>query len=318
MFIYVLRRLVVAVPTLFGVTVLIFVAMRVIPGDPIAMMGGQGQSTYVLTDEEQEAARASLGLDQPLHLQYLSWIGDIFRGDLGYSFWTDEPVREQIVRRAPISAEIGLLAVIISWVVGVPVGLLSAIRRNSWLDNVTRLAVTVFLALPSFWLGLVLVLLTVRLFYWRPPLVITQLWEQPLVNLQLVAGPAIAVGAGLAAVIARMTRSTALDVLNEDYVRTARAKGLGERGITYNHVFRNALLPVITTSSVAIGGLLGGTVATETAFGVPGLGKLLVEAINQRDWIVIQNLVFLYALVFVIVNLLTDISYAWIDPRIRY
>lgn len=318
MFRYILRRLIIAVPTLFGVTVLIFIAMRVIPGDPLAIMGGQGQSTHVLSEEEKAAARASLGLDKPLHLQYLSWIGDIFRGDLGYSFWTKEPVREQIFRRGPISAEIGLLAVIISWVVGVPVGLLSAIRRNSWLDNVSRLVVTLFMALPSFWLGLVMVLLTVRLFYWRPPLVLTQLWEQPFVNLQLVAGPAIAVGVGLAAVIARMTRSTALDVLNEDYVRTARAKGLGERGVTYHHVFRNALLPVITTSGVAIGGLLGGTVATETAFGVPGLGKLLVEAINQRDWIVIQNLVFLYALVFVVVNLLTDISYAWIDPRIRY
>ena len=315
---YVLRRLAIAVPTIFGITVLIFIAMRVLPGDPLAMIGSQGQSIRVLTEEELASARASLGLDQPLHIQYLRWLGDIARGDLGYSFWTSEPLIDQVLRRGPISAEIAILAVIISWVAGVPVGLLSAMRRNSWLDNLTRVGVTMSMAIPSFWIGLIMVLLSVRLFYWRPPLTITQLWEEPLVNLQIVAGPAIALGIGLAAVVMRMTRSTALEVLGEDYVRTARAKGLGTRALVTNHVFRNSLLPVITTSGVAIGGLLGGTVATETAFGVPGLGTLLVEAMNTRDWMMIQNLVFLYALIFVVVNLLIDLSYAWIDPRIRF
>ncbi|MGH2560289.1 MAG: ABC transporter permease, partial [Thermomicrobiales bacterium] len=271
---YVLRRFLIAMPTMFGVTVLIFIAMRVIPGDPLAMIGAEGQATHVLTDEEQEAARASLGLDRPLYVQYFSWLADVAQGNLGYSFWTEEPIREQVLRRGPISAEIALLAVLLSWVIGVPIGLLSAIRRNSWLDNLSRLAVTAFMAIPSFWMGLVIVLLTVRIFYWRPPLVITQLWEEPLVNLQMVIGPGIALGLGLAAVIVRMTRSTALEVLGEDYVRTARAKGLGARTLALTHVFRNALLPVITTSGVAIGGLLGGTVATETAFGVPGLGNM--------------------------------------------
>jgi peptide/nickel transport system permease protein len=315
---YVLRRLAIAVPTIFGITVLIFIAMRVLPGDPLAMIGSQGQSIRVLTEEELASARASLGLDQPLHIQYLRWLGDIARGDLGYSFWTSEPLIDQVLRRGPISAEIAILAVIISWVAGVPVGLLSAMRRNSWLDNLTRVGVTMSMAIPSFWIGLIMVLLSVRLFYWRPPLTITQLWEEPLVNLQIVAGPAIALGIGLAAVVMRMTRSTALEVLGEDYVRTARAKGLGTRALVTRHVFRNSLLPVITTSGVAIGGLLGGTVATETAFGVPGLGTLLVEAMNTRDWMMIQNLVFLYALIFVVVNLLIDLSYAWIDPRIRF
>lgn len=315
---YVLRRLAIAVPTIFGITVLIFIAMRVLPGDPLAMIGSQGQSIRVLTDEELASARASLGLDQPLHIQYLRWLGDIARGDLGYSFWSSEPLVDQVLRRGPISAEIAILAVIISWVAGVPVGLLSAMRRNSWLDNLTRVGVTMSMAIPSFWIGLIMVLLSVRLFYWRPPLTITQLWEDPLVNLQIVAGPAIALGIGLAAVVMRMTRSTALEVLGEDYVRTARAKGLGTRALVTSHVFRNSLLPVITTSGVAIGGLLGGTVATETAFGVPGLGTLLVEAMNTRDWMMIQNLVFLYALIFVVVNLLIDLSYAWIDPRIRF
>jgi peptide/nickel transport system permease protein len=315
---YVMRRLAIAVPTIFGITVLIFITMRVLPGDPLAMMGSQGQSTRVLTEEELASARASLGLDQPLHIQYLRWLGDIARGDLGYSFWSSEPLIDQVLRRGPISAEIAILAIIISWVAGVPVGLLSAMRRNSWLDNLARVGVTMSMAIPSFWIGLIMVLLSVRLFYWRPPLTITQLWEEPLVNLQIVAGPAIALGIGLAAVVMRMTRSTALEVLGEDYVRTARAKGLGTRALVTRHVFRNSLLPVITTSGVAIGGLLGGTVATETAFGVPGLGTLLVEAMNTRDWMMIQNLVFLYALIFVVVNLLIDLSYAWIDPRIRF
>jgi peptide/nickel transport system permease protein len=315
---YLLRRLLIAIPTVIGVSIVIFIAMRVIPGDPLAMAGSQGQSTYVLTDEEKAAARASLGLDKPLYVQYLRWMGDVARGDMGYSFWTKEPIRKQVLRRGPISAEIAILAVLFSWVVGVPVGLLSASRRNSWLDNVSRLLVTLFMAVPSFWMGLVMVLLAVHLFVWRPPLVITQLWEKPLVNAQIVIGPALALGLGLAAVIVRMTRSTALEVLNEDYVRTARAKGLAESSLTRTHVFRNALLPVITTSGVAIGGLLGGTVATETAFGVPGLGTLLVQSLTQRDWMMIQNLVLIYAVIFIVVNLLVDLSYGWIDPRIRY
>lgn len=315
---YLTRRLLIAVPTIFGITVLIFIAMRVIPGDPLAVIAAEGQATRVLSEEEHAAAEKSLGLDQPLPVQYGQWMADVARGDLGYSFWTKEPIREQILRRGPISAEIALLAILFSWLIGMPAGLLSAVRRDSWLDNVSRFTVTLFLAIPSFWIGLVIVLISVRLFVWRPPLVITQLWEQPWTNVQMVAGPAIALGLGLGAVLARMTRSAALEVLNQDYVRTARAKGIDERILTVRHVFRNALLPVVTTSGVAMGGLLGGTVATETAFGVPGLGNLLVQALNKRDWMMIQNLVLIYAVIFVVVNLVIDLSYAWIDPRIHF
>lgn len=315
---YVLRQMLIAIPTLIGVSILIFIAMRVIPGDPLAMISAQGQTAYVLSAEEKAAARQSLGLDKPYHQQYLSWMGDVARGDLGYSFWTKEPIRKQILRRAPITAEIAFLAIALSWVVGVPIGLFSALRRNTASDHLARLGITIFMAVPSFWLGLIIVLVSVRAFVWRPPLSITQLWENPSTNLQIVVGPAIALGLGMAAIIARMTRSTALDVLGEDYIRTARAKGLNGRDFILPHVFRNALLPVITTSGVAIGGLLGGTVATETAFGVPGLGSLLVQALNQRDWMMIQNLVLLYAVIFVGINLLVDLSYALIDPRIRF
>ena len=315
---YIMRRVLVAIPTLIGVSILIFIAMRVIPGDPLAMIGAQGQTTLVLSEEERAEARASLGLDKPLYHQYLIWMGDVLRGDLGHSFWSQEPIRNQILRRGPITAEIAILAVIVSWILGIPFGLLSALRRNTGFDHVARVGITLFMAIPSFWLGMVIMLVSVRAFVRRPPLSITQFWEHPGVNAQIVLGPAIVLGLGLAAVIARMTRSTALDVLGEDYVRTARAKGLGGQGLVVPHVFRNALLPVITTSGVAVGGLLGGTVATETAFGVPGLGSLLVQSINQRDWVMIQNLVLIYAAIFIVVNLLVDISYGLIDPRIRF
>jgi len=181
-----------------------------------------------------------------------------------------------------------------------------------------RLFMTMFLAIPSFWIGLSFVLFLVLVFTWRPPLTIVQLWQDPVKNLEMVIGPAIALGVGLAATLARMTRSSVLESLGEDYVRTARAKGVGETMVIARHVFRNALLPVITTSGAAMGALLGGAVATETAFGVPGLGNLLVQALNKRDWMVIQNLVLLYAVIFTLINLIVDLSYGWIDPRIRY
>ncbi len=316
---YLLRRLLTAIPTVFGITVLIFVAMRILPGDPIAVIaneGGGGQ--YVLSPEDLASARASLGLDKPLPQQYVSWIADVARGDLGHSFWNKEPIRDVIIRRGAITLEYALLAIIFSWLVGVPVGILSATRRNSWLDNVVRLFMTMFLAIPSFWIGLMFVLFTVIVFTWRPPLTIVQLWQDPAKNLQMVIGPALALGVGLAAALARMTRSAVLESLGEDYVRTARAKGVRETLVISRHVFRNALLPVITTSGAAMGALLGGAVATETAFGVPGLGNYLVQALAKRDWMVIQNLVLLYAIIFTVINLLVDLSYGWIDPRIRY
>ncbi len=315
---YLVRRTLTAVPTIFGITVLIFIAMRVLPGDPIAQIASEGQGQYTLSEADLQAARASLGLDKPLPQQYVSWLGDVSRGDLGHSFWNKDPIRDTIIRRGLISLEIAILAMGMSWLLGVPVGILSATRRNSVADTLTRVFMTLFLAVPSFWIGLSLVLFLVLTFTWRPPLTIVQLWQDPVGNLEMVVGPAIALGVGLAAGLARMTRSSVLEALHDDYVRTARAKGLTERFVLSRHVFRNALLPVVTTSGAAMVALLGGAVATETAFGVPGLGSYLVQALNSRDWIVIQNLVLIYGLVTVVVNLAVDLSYAWIDPRIRY
>lgn len=315
---YILRRLLIAVPTLIGITILIFLAMRVLPGDPLATIMSESTGNFVLTEEELAAARASLGLDKPLYLQYLDWMGEVITGDLGSSFWTNEPISALIFRRGPITAQIALMAVLFSWLVGVPIGLLSALWRNSALDYFSRVASTVFIAVPSFWIGLLIVLFTVLVFTWRPPLAIIQFWEDPIANLSMTALPALALGLGLAASQARFARSAALEVLYEDYIRTARAKGLSEKLLMWRHVLKNALLPVVTTSGLALGGLLGGAVSVERAFGVPGLGTLLVQALSDRDWMMIQNLVLIYGLIFAIINLLVDLSYAWIDPRIRY
>jgi len=315
---YVLRRVLLAIPTVFGITVLIFLAMRVLPGDPIAVISSESSGNFVMTPDQLEAARHSLGLDKPLYVQYLSWMGDVARGNLGSSFWTQEHIADMILRRGPITAEIAVIALVFSWIVGLPLGIVSATHRNSWLDFFTRGTVTVFLAIPSFWIGLVVVLIGILLFTWRPPLTISYLWTDPVNNLEMVVGPGLALGLGLAASTARLTRSTFLETMNEDYVRTARAKGVRERVVLWHHVLRNAILPVVTASGLAFSGLLGGAVATETAFGVPGLGSLLVQGLNSRDWMLVQNLVLLYGLIVVAINLFVDLSYGWIDPRIRF
>jgi peptide/nickel transport system permease protein len=315
---YLTRRLLAAGPTVVGITVLIFLAMRVLPGDPIALIQSESAGNYVLDKDQLAAARHSLGLDQPYYLQYLTWVGNAIRGNFGTSFWTNDPINQIIFRRAPISAEIAFLAFLISLALGVPVGLLSAVKRNSWLDNLARVLATIFMAIPSFWIGLVIVLLGIVLFTWRPSLTIIYFWNDPLHNAQMVIGPAVALGLGLGAVTIRLTRAATLEVLGEDYVRTARAKGLMSRVVVFRHVFKNAMLPVVTASGLALGGLLGGSVSVETAFGVPGLGTLLVQALNARDWNMIQALVLLYGIVFTLINLTIDLLYAVIDPRIRY
>jgi peptide/nickel transport system permease protein len=316
---YLLSRLAAAVPTIIGITILIFIAMRVIPGDPLATIGGEGGAgTQRLTEEQLQAARESLGLNRPYYQQYLAWMGDVLRGNMGTSFWRGDPIIETILRRGPITAQIAIMAIVLSWLIGIPVGLFSAIKRNTGADYAIRGIVTVFMAIPSFWIGLVVVLTGVLWFSWRPPLSIIYFWDNPTGNLQITVGPALALGLGLAAVTARMTRSSVLEILHDDFVRTARAKGLRERVIIWRHVFRNALLPVITLSGLALGGLLGGSVAVERAFSVPGLGLALVQALGERDWTMIQNLVLLYGLIFTLINLLVDLSYAALDPRIRY
>jgi len=321
---YVLRRILLAIPTLLGVSILIFLALRVLPGDPLAAISGETGTSYILSGTELQAARKSLGLDKPYYVQYLDWMGDIARGRLGKSFWKPTPVSEIILRRGPITMQIALMAMAFSWFIGLPLGILSAVWWKNpvwwktWCDAASRFLVILFMAVPSFWLGLMMIVLLVRIFNWRPPLGIVYLWDDPARNLKMTIGPALALGMGLSADTARITRSSVLEVLNRDYVRMARAKGLREGVVIWRHVLKNAMLPILTVSGLVLAFLLGGSVAVERAFSVPGLGLALVEAIQSRDWVVIQNLVLLYGVIFVVANLLVDISYGWFDPRIRY
>jgi peptide/nickel transport system permease protein len=314
---YLARRALFALTTLAGVSVIIFVVLRVLPGDPlVAILGVEGIARMMPADRVR--IMHDLGLSDPLAVQYVHWLRDIASGQLGKSFFRGDTVAELILRRGPISAEIGILALIVSWIVGLPVGILSAIKPNSLVDNLARSGAILFIAIPGFWLGMLIVLALLFWFGYKAPIIIVQLWDSPWQNFQIIIGPAIVLGLAQGAYIARMSRSCLLEVIHEDYVRTARAKGALERNVILNHALPNALLPVITISGVLLGFVLGGSVAVEQAFGVPGLGRALVVALIERDIIVVQNLVLLYAVIFVMVNLLVDLSYAWLDPRIRY
>jgi peptide/nickel transport system permease protein len=293
------------------------VVLRILPGDPlVAILGVEGHAKMAPAD--REALMRDLGLSDSLPVQYARWMRDIATGQLGKSFFRGDTVRDLILHRGPLSAEIAILALIISWLIGLPVGILSAIRPNGWADAVVRSLSVLFIAVPGFWLGLLIVLALLFWFGYKAPIVIVQLWQDPWQNFQLIIGPAVVLGLAQGAYIARMSRSCLLEVIREDYVRTARAKGTVERSVVLRHALPNALLPVITISGVLLGFVLGGSVAVEQAFGVPGLGRALVVAIVERDIVVVQNLVLLYAGIFVLVNVLVDMSYAWLDPRIRY
>jgi len=314
---YLLRRLLFGLVTLVGVSVIIFVVMRILPGDPlVAMFGIEGFAK--LTPADRARIMEELGFSDALPVQYVRWLHDIGLGRLGKSFFRAESVADVILHRGPLSAEIGILSVVISWLVGLPVGIISAFRPNSWSDNVARSLAIVFLAIPGFWLGMLVVLALLFWFHFKAPLVIVHLWQDPWANFQLVIGPAVVLGLSQGAYIARMSRSCLLEVIREDFVRTARAKGLIEGLVVLRHALPNALLPVITVSGILMGFVLGGSVAVEQAFGVPGLGRALVTAVIERDIVVVQNLVLLYGVIFVVINVLVDLSYAWLDPRIRY
>jgi peptide/nickel transport system permease protein len=314
---YLGKRLLLVIPTLLGVTMIIFIAMRLLPGDPlVAIFGLEGARR--MTPEQRANLEQALGLRDPFVVQYGKWLRDISTGQFGKSLLRGDSVTEFVLRRGPITLEIAILATMISWIVGFPVGILSAVKPNSWMDHASRMFSILFVAIPGFWLGLVVVLALILWFDYKAPILPVYPWENLWKNLQMVAGPAVVLGLGFAGFVARMARSSLLEVIQEDYVRTARAKGVHERLVIVRHALRNAILPVVTWSSLFLGVALGGSVAVEKAFGVPGLGLTMIDAILDRDLPVVQNLVLLYAVVFVVVNLITDMSYAWLDPRIRY
>ncbi len=314
---YIARRLAFGILTIIGVSIVVFVIMRVLPGDPLVALFGPDGFTK-LTEEQRAQYMADLGLSDPLWKQYLAWVGDIARGEFGRSFFRAESVAEMISRRAPLTAQIAFLSVVFSWLVGIPVALVSALKPNSAWDNVTRFFSILFLAIPGFWFGILIVLALLFWFGYRAPLTGAPFFSDPLLNLQIIIGPAIVLGLGQAAYIARMARSSLLEVIREDYVRTARAKGLSSRLVIALHALPNALLPVITLSGSLLGFVLAGSIPVERAFGAPGLGDAMFIAVKERDVFVMQNLVFLYACVFVLLNIAVDVIIAWLDPRIRY
>ncbi|MBV9836450.1 MAG: ABC transporter permease [Alphaproteobacteria bacterium] len=303
--------------TVVGVSIMVFVIMRILPGDPlVAIFGPEGFTK--LTEEQRAGYMRELGLSDPLWVQYFAWVKSIAAGDWGHSFFRSESVADMILRRGPLTAEIAILSVVLSWIVGIPVALISALKPNTLGDSVARFISILFIAVPGFWVGMLIVLGLLFWFGYRAPLAGASLFADPLANFQLVIGPAVVLGLGQAAYIARMGRSSLLEVIREDYVRTARAKGLNNRLVIAMHALPNALLPVITLSGVLLGLVLAGSIPVERAFGTPGLGFAMFTAVSERDVFVMQNLVFLYATVFVMINIGVDVAIALLDPRIRY
>lgn len=312
---YILKRLALAIPVLIGITVVVFLLVRLIPGDVIDLMLGTEGS---LRPEVREQLRQTLGLDRPLYVQYFTWVGDILRGDLGVSLRTGQPIVENLAGKLPITLELAVLSVLLSLVLAIPLGIISALRRNSIIDFIVRIMGTIGLSLPSFWLATMLILIASVYFRWGAPLVYVSPFDDLNKNMQQMLLPSLALAAGLMAVVMRMTRSSMLEVLSQEYIRTARAKGLREQLIIYRHALRNALMPVLTVVGVQTGHLLGGAVIIEQIFGLPGLGWFLLNGIYQRDYPVVQAGVLIIAVIFVLTNLIVDLMYAFIDPRIQY
>jgi len=313
---YLLTRLLLVVPTLLSVAVLIFVLVRVVPGDIVELRMVLGGS-YV-TPQVLAAERARLGLDRPLWAQFSAWMTGIARGDLGLSMWSGEPVAKEIALRLELSLQLAVMATVIATAIAIPLGTVAAVYRGRWPDHLVQVFSVAGLAVPSFWLGILIILFLLSVFQYLPPLTFTSLWENPRANLAQLIWPALAVGYRYSAVATRMTRSALLEVLREDYIRTAWAKGLERRTILRRHALRNALMPVVTVIGLEFAFLIGGLVVTEQVFNLNGIGKLIVDAIAQRDYTLIQGLLLLVATAYVLVNFLTDLLYAWIDPRVAY
>jgi peptide/nickel transport system permease protein len=305
MWTYVLRRLLLTVPVLFGVTFIIFAMVRLTPGDPAQVIAGEQA-----TRETVEEVRRSLGLDQPLLLQYVRFLRDLARGDMGRSTRSLRPVVHELADRFPNTIELTLAGMLVASVIGIGAGIVSATRQNRWPDTLSMLLALVGVSMPVFWLGLMLILLFSVHLGWFPP-VGRGTWSQLVL-------PAVTLGAASAAILARMTRSSLLEVLRQDFVMTARAKGLVERLVIGKHALKNAMIPVVTVMGLQFGTLLSGAVLTETVFAWPGIGRLIVESILARDYPVVQGAVLLSALTFVFVNLVVDVLYSLLDPRIRY
>jgi len=315
---YIAQRVLLMIPTLLGVAVLVFFLLRLMPGDPVATMllGDAGGAN--ISKEVIDAERARLGLDQPLWVQFFKWFGGVLQGDFGVSMWTGKSVAYEIGIRLELSLQVAVMATILAVLLALPLGTLSAIFKDTWIDQAIRVFSIAGLAVPSFWLGMIIILLLLTWFSWIPPLTFTSFIDDPWENLSQLIWPALAVGYRYSAVSTRMMRSSILEVLQEDYIRTARAKGVVERLVVTRHAMRNALLPVVTVIGLEFAFLIGGLVVTEQVFNLNGIGRLFVQAVARSDFTMIQALVLLVSVFFVLVNFVMDLMYAFLDPRIRY
>jgi peptide/nickel transport system permease protein len=313
---YLLKRFLLIFPTLFGVAVVTFLLIRIIPGDVVELRyaGDRGAVSQELLDQE----RARIGLDKPVWRQFAAWIWGVARLDFGESMWTGAPIWQEIKLRFALSLQVAVMATIVAVLLAIPLGVLAALKQDTWIDYAVRIFSIAGLAMPSFWLGIVLILMLLIVFRWLPPMVYTPFWVSPWQNMAQLIWPALAVGYRYSAVATRMTRSAMLEVLREDYIRTARAKGLMQKLVLSRHALKNAMLPVLTVVAIEFAFLIGGLVVTEQVFNLNGIGLLFVQAVAHRDYTLLQALVMLVAGAFIVVNFLMDVAYAWLDPRIRY
>jgi len=316
---YAIRRALLFIPTLLVATILVFTLFWVVPGDPALtiLAGGEGDSGAV-SPEQLQQLRQTLGLDRPIYVQYASWLTNALRGDLGMSLWYKTPVWNQLKDRFLVTMELAVMAIVLAICAAVPLGVISAVKQDTGLDYLSRIFSSIGIALPTFWFGILIVYAFATFFEWLPPLGYATLWDDPLLNLQQLILPALTLAFNDLAFTARVTRSSMLEVMREDYLRTARAKGLVELAVIGRHALKNALLPVMTVSGYQFARLLGGVIIVESIFVVPGMGTLLIESIIHRDFIVLQAIVLLIAAVVLILNLLIDLSYGVLDPRVRY
>lgn len=314
---YILRRLFLIPPIVVGITLLTFLTYRVIPGDAAIFMCG-----FSCTPETLHDIREELGLDRPIYQQYTNWLTGIVHGDLGTSYQTKLPVTTELNRRLPVTLELLVLALFFSLVLGIPPGILSAVRPGTVVDFVVRLVSVFWLSVPSFYIAILFIIFGAQWFSWSPPNFATGvapgLLGHPLQNMETFLPPAVVLAVGIAAIIMRLTRSSMLEVMRNDYIRTAYSKGLRERVVVWRHALKNAMIPIATIIGLQVGGLIGGTVLVESVFGLNGMGSYLVISIETRDIQVVQALVLIFALSYILINLIVDISYAWLDPRIHY
>ena len=315
---YIVKRILLMIPTLLGAALVVFLLMNVVPGDTALLILGTGEQGGDVNLQDLERLRAKLGLNRPLHEQFFSWLWGIVRFDFGTSLWSGAPISEELSNRLPMTLQVALFATLISTVIAIPLGTLAAVRQDTWVDYLVRVTSIGGLAIPAFWTGILIILFLVVYFEWSPPLVFVPLWEDPWENLKQLVWPIVTVGYRNAAVGTRMTRSAVLEVMREDYIRTAWAKGLQERLVVVKHTLKNAMLPVITIIGAELAFLMGGLVVTETVFTLNGLGRFMVDAILHRDIPVVQTMVLLTAFGIVFINLIVDLLYAWLDPRISY